>query len=106
MTSRRKLEKDIEDECCAIAEDEQWLTPKLEYVGRSWPDRLFLGPMGEHFIVEFKRPGEKVRPQQQARIDMLRTRGHTVHVIDSVTSFRDVLQRASAVQPFSSPVVV
>lgn len=60
-------------------------TRKLNGAGnRDWPDRLFLFPNGRHLMIEFKRPGEKLRPSQEHRINTLRLLGHLVAVCYNV----------------------
>lgn len=93
MTSntRSKLESHIEKKCCEIADANGFEHIKLDKAKRSWPDRLFLGPLCVSFIVEFKRPGEKTRPQQAALHRRLGRLGHDVYVIDSVEAFRELI---------------
>ena len=90
MTSKPPLEREIESDGDDIARAEGWLPFKFERVGRGWPDKIYLGPDNDHFIAEWKRPGEKPRKQQQARIDKLRAMGHEVLVLDNTN---DLLQR-------------
>ena len=91
MTSKRRLERSIEDEADELAKSLGWWPLKFERIERSLPDKLYLGPGGQRFIVEWKRPGEKPRPQQVARIERLRKMGHHVYVLDNITAFRSVL---------------
>lgn len=91
MTSKPRLERDIEDEADALAESLGWWCLKLEKIERSLPDKLYLGPGGQRFIVEWKRPGEKPRKQQAARIKRLRDMGHHVYVLTTISAFRSVL---------------
>ncbi|MBI1620091.1 VRR-NUC domain-containing protein [Aquamicrobium sp. cd-1] len=56
---------------------------KLRIDGRNGsPDRWFLRN-GVWLVIEFKRPGGKLRPQQVLRIKELRENGQPVHVIDN-----------------------
>lgn len=48
------------------------------------PDRLLLFPHGRFAFVEVKAPGEKPRPLQRARHDMLQKLGYRVYVLDDV----------------------
>lgn len=50
---------------------------------RNAPDRLFITPDHRLFFVEFKRQGEKPRPEQDHEHERLRARGFHVHVIDN-----------------------
>ena len=55
----------------------------------AWPDHLFLREFGVVLWVEFKRPGEKLRPNQERRVAQMRDRGFRVLVIDSKEQFAD-----------------
>lgn len=50
---------------------------------RGWPDYLLIDPDGEHSYIEFKAPGQKPRPIQQYRLDLLSNRGIAVCVCDN-----------------------
>ena len=89
---RPQSEHQIEYKCVAMAEEAGFLHIKLDTAKRSWPDRLFLGHGGIVWFVEFKRPGEKPRVQQEAYFDKLAERGHPVTVIDSVDQFRQDME--------------
>lgn len=92
MPSKKSpLETDIELECCDIASAEGCANLKMDRVKRGWPDRVFLLPTGGTMLIEFKRPGENPRPQQDHQHDLLKEIGHPVLVIDSVEQFRDLL---------------
>ena len=91
VSTRRKLEKSVEDRCVRLAKNKGWLVRKINGLGyRSWPDRLFIPPRKsklEQFWVEFKRLGEVPTPlQEQVHID-LRVRGQRVYVIDTYDDF-------------------
>lgn len=85
---------DIEKPCADIAEAAGWMTRKLDVGpgGKGWPDRLFMGPNNEHFIVEFKRPGEPLKIKQMRKIGRLRALKHTVYVCDSVPHFEVIFE--------------
>lgn len=85
--ARKKLEIDIENDCIDAANELDIPSVKLEKVARSWPDRCFFLPGGRPLIVEFKRPGVKVRNQQGARLKKLRKLGYRVYVVDNVNFF-------------------
>lgn len=51
--------------------------------GRGWPDRMFLLPGGKPLLVEFKRPGEVPRPNQDKIHERLRTNGYLVATCDN-----------------------
>ena len=86
-------EKDIERKCVSHAQDHGWLSVKLDQSARSWPDREFIGPGQQNFYVEFKRPGQKPRPQQKKRLDSLTDMGHDVYVLDTFNDFLSVFDR-------------
>ena len=88
---RRKLERSIEASCCRYAEMQGWEHVKLDRAKRGWPDRLYLGPNSLVLLVEFKRPGERPRPQQLANHRRLSDLGHPVALVDSADQFRHLL---------------
>ena len=96
MTSKRQLERDIEKAADSLAVESGWLPLKFEYVGRSWPDKIYLGPHNAHFIVEWKRPGELPRAQQFARIETLRDLDQHVYVLSDLVTFSRVLAHEGA----------
>lgn len=75
----KPLERSIEKRVCAELERKGALTLKVGYDG--WPDRLVLLGGGEHYWIEFKRPGGKLRKVQEQRIAKLRAMDETVKVI-------------------------
>lgn len=75
-----------------LAEAAGWL--QIKVLKRDWPDRLFLrGPT--RVFVEFKRPGGKPRPAQEANHRLLRSRGETVLVLDHWRDLLPALDRES-----------
>jgi hypothetical protein len=57
---------------------------KLNGTGyRDWPDRLIMVPGGITLFIEFKRPGEELRPSQQELHDEAAEMGHDWQVFDS-----------------------
>ena len=91
MTSKPPLERDIEKKCVQIAAAEGCPSIKLDKAERSAPDRIFFLPLSQTLIVEFKRPGQRPRPQQLERHRMLASLGHPVSVVESVDQFRQLL---------------
>lgn len=63
---------------------------------RGWPDRLFILPSGRVVWIEFKRPGGKLTPLQEAIHAKLEALGHHVHVIDTKNAGAETLLRALA----------
>ena len=81
------LEREIEKQCCAIAKFRGWIPVKVAYTFSGFPDRMFLGPGGKVWFVEFKAPGRKPTPLQARMIERLRGLGHSIDVIDNVDDF-------------------
>ena len=91
MTSRAKLERSIEQASVELAYKRGFISIKLDKAMRSWPDRMFLGPSSQSFLVEFKRPGCVPRKQQEIRHKQLAALGHPVSVITSLSDFASLL---------------
>lgn len=95
MTSKQPpLEAKIELDSVLYALTQGCRNVKLDKIERSLPDQLFFLPLGQTLLVEFKRPGEKVRPQQAERFRMLRALGHPVTICYSVAEFKRLLDDA------------
>jgi hypothetical protein len=101
--ARRKLEKDLEKACVDYAAEHGFVSVKLDKAARSWPDRLFLGPSSQMLLVEFKRPGEKPRKQQEVRHRKLAALGHPVSVIFSLDAFCELLSCAAVLGESRQP---
>jgi hypothetical protein len=81
----------IESKCCQWAKAQGWLSYKFVSPSQSGvPDRLFIRN-AQVVFVEFKATGEQLRPLQVRVIDKMRANGATVHVIDSVEGFINVM---------------
>lgn len=63
---------------------------------RGWPDRLFILDDGRCIWIEFKRPGGKTTPLQDAIHAKLRALGHEVHVCESKIAAIAILRGALA----------
>lgn len=75
MSKPPPLEKSIEKAVVDYAKKRGCLVRKMNGQGaRSWPDRMFITPTGRIFFIEFKRPGGKLTPGQEAMLDTLRAR--------------------------------
>ena len=57
----------------------KWVSPGFDGV----PDRIVLLPHGKFAFVEVKAPGEKPRPLQVSRHNLLRRLGFRVYVLDN-----------------------
>lgn len=58
----------------------KWVAPGFDGV----PDRIALFPGGKIAFVEVKAPGEKPRPLQIARHELLRKLGFRVYILDEI----------------------
>lgn len=56
------------------------------------PDRLVLMPKGKMFFAEMKAPGQKPRPVQVKRHEMLRNLGFKVYVVDNLEVMPDEIR--------------
>jgi len=86
-------ESDIETAVCEYAEERGYLQRKLNWADRRGaPDRFFAHPLAPvPFMIEFKAPGEHVRPDQCREIRKLRDAGVTVYIVDSEYEGRMVI---------------
>lgn len=76
------LERDVENPVVRWAQAHGIIVLKLNLIGNTgWPDRVFLYK-GMMVFIEFKRPGEKLRRNQPARVASLRDAGFIVGVFD------------------------
>lgn len=86
------LETDIEGEAVAFAKRHGWWATKFTSPGRRGvPDRIFIRD-GVVMFIEFKRPGETLRTQQEKRIREMRAHGAIVHVVDNLKTAYDLLR--------------
>ena len=58
----------------------KWVAPGFDGV----PDRIAMFPGGKIAFVEVKAPGEKPRPLQIARHNLLRKLGFRVYILDEI----------------------
>lgn len=58
----------------------KWVAPGFDGV----PDRIAMFPGGKIAFVEVKAPGEKPRPLQTARHNLLRKLGFRVYILDEI----------------------
>lgn len=81
----------IEKKCCEWAKSNEWLVYKfVSPNNRAVPDRIFI-KRGEVVFVEFKALGKKPTKLQERIITRLRENGATVHVIDNLEDFINVM---------------
>jgi hypothetical protein len=85
-------EKTIEQRLVREVKAAGGICPKLVCPGMDgMPDRLVLLPDGKMGFVEVKATGEKPRPLQIARHEMLRKMGFTVYVLDNPEEIERIL---------------
>ena len=74
-------------------------TLKLNLQGTvGWPDRLLICPGGVTLFVEFKRPGNDLKPMQEHRADQLRELGHHVRCFDNLEAAMIYVRRALGIE--------
>jgi hypothetical protein len=78
-------ETKIETKVKEYAEKKGWLVRKYKSPGQRFvPDRIFFGPGGWIFFIEFKAPGKKPNKGQAEEHQKLRDRGFDVFVVDNI----------------------
>ena len=65
----------------------KWVAPGFDGV----PDRIVMFPGGNIAFVEVKAPGEKPRPLQRARHELLRKLGFRVYVLDEIEKIGGII---------------
>lgn len=91
------LEKQIEKAFVMAVRARGGWCPKFTSPGTDgMPDRLVLMPGGRMAFAELKAPGEKPRPLQLARHEVLRALGFSVYVIDDPDRIGGVLDEICA----------
>lgn len=90
-------EKAIEQKFRAAVKDAGGLAVKFASPGFDGvPDRLALLPDGKMAFVEVKAPGEKPRPLQLARHQLLRRLGFKVYVLDNESQIGGIIDEIRA----------
>jgi len=84
------LESEIEQACVQLAKKAGCTLLKIQGA-RGWPDRILLCPQAKAVFMEFKRPGEDLRPYQKFVKATLQSLGFTVEKVDSVERFKSIL---------------
>ena len=78
------LEKSIQKKVISYARSHDFIALKINVGSQSgWPDYVLIDPDGWHVWIEFKKPGEELRPLQVHRKTQLTERGIPVTVIDN-----------------------
>ena len=65
----------------------KWVAPGFDGV----PDRIAMFPGGMIAFVEVKAPGEKPRPLQRARHELLQKLGFRVYVLDEIKKIGGII---------------
>ena len=65
----------------------KWVAPACDGV----PDRIVMFPVGRIAFVEVKAPGEKPRPLQAARHELLRRLGFRVYILDEIEKIGGII---------------
>ena len=92
-------EKTVEAKLVRAVKAAGGICPKLVSPGMAgMPDRLVLLPDGKMGFVEVKAPGEKPRPLQTARHQILRWLGYRVYVLDNPEEIRGIIDEIQTTQ--------
>lgn len=90
-------EKIIEQKLVTAVKKQGGICPKFVSPGfDGMPDRLVLFPFGRFAFVEVKALGEKPRPLQLARHEMLQKLGYKVYVLDDAEKIGGILDEIRA----------
>lgn len=86
-------ESAVEGPAVALAKKEGWLVRKTGWIGRrGCPDRYFTKKGYTPRFIEFKAPGEPLKPHQVREIRRMREYGTVVFVVDNMRAFRAALE--------------
>ena len=85
-------ESKVEKEVCDYAAARGFLVYKFVSPGRRGvPDRILIDCHGRPFFIEFKKAGEKPRPDQVREIKAIRANGGLVFVVDNIDYGKGVI---------------
>lgn len=89
-------EATIEKAVCKYATERGWWPIKMgiTYV-KGFPDRMFLGPNGRVFFIEFKAPKKLPTKLQRYRLEQLKEMGFDVYVVDSTYNGKQIVEEKS-----------
>jgi len=90
-------ESDVETAVCDYAIERGFIVRKLKWADmRGAPDRYFthLNGVPRSFMIEFKAPGESVRPDQFREIRRLIEHGTRVHICDNELDGKQIIDAA------------
>lgn len=87
------IESTIENYGNALAKERGYFQRKLSWIGRrSAPDRFYSRSDRGPFLIEYKRPGEKLTPLQEREVARLREAGVTVYVVDNKKDCEEIFR--------------
>lgn len=88
-----ELESEIERPAMAFAVAAGWKRTKImRAYPTGFPDNFLARKDRGVILIEFKRPGKDLEPQQEKRVRELREAGVTVYVIDNLDKAKAVLR--------------
>lgn len=89
-----KKENAVERPVVKYAREQGFEVRKCKWVQHDGaPDRIFMGH-GQVFFIEFKAPGEPLRPEQEREIIKIRSAGTRAFVVDDVESGKLIIDGA------------
>lgn len=90
-------EREIEKKFTDTVKKRGGIAPKFVSPGfDGMPDRIVLFPKGKMAFVEVKAPGEQPRPLQIKRIEMLKSLGFQVFVLDDMKKIGVIIDEICA----------
>lgn len=92
------LEKVIESTVVNYAKNKGWLAYKFTSpASRGVPDRLFMGPFGQFFFIEFKRKGYVPTALQEVVFKEIESRNIKVFVVDDIERGKQLIDKYSTI---------
>ena len=86
----------IQNECTKEARRLGYIAIKNDPTNQiGLPDYTFIGWSAHIFFVEFKRPGEPLKPWQRRKVKKFADMGHEVYVIDNVDDFYKIPKKGA-----------
>lgn len=84
------MESQIQARVVEFARRRGVIARKLNF-GEGWPDYMFLWK-GKLLFIEFKYPGEKLRPLQEYVVEKIKEQGFDVIVVNNIIEGRQVIR--------------
>jgi len=100
MPTQARNERTLHEAILAECRRRQWIALHGSMGHRTHrtigePDFVILGPSGAVWLIECKRVGGKLSPEQVALNHWARMLGHTIHVIRSMAEFQALIPAES-----------